>query len=106
MTAPPNQHKIWQHFQNAAPESFAAAKPRLDFLVQHIARRTSGRKPVVLNIGIGDGYFERQAKRRGWLVHSLDPDDQAVAKLAAEGIAAKVGRIEQLPHADASLDFV
>src|SRR5688572_14323417 len=102
MTAPADQHKIWQHFQNAAPESFAAARPRLEFLLKQIARRI-GRNPgvgagarrdgvaAVLNIGIGNGYFERQAKARGWTIHSLDPDEQAVARLAAEGIGAQVG---------------
>jgi SAM-dependent methyltransferase len=107
MTAPADQQKIWAHFQNAAPESFAAARPRLEFLLRQIARRTSGiEKPVVLNIGIGEGYFERQASRRGWQVESVDPDEQAVARLVAEGISARVGLIEQLPLADASVDFV
>src|SRR5688500_15472017 len=116
MSVPADQQKIWQHFQNAAPESFAAAKPRLDFLLRQVAKRVSRvdagvnrpahGPPRILNIGIGDGYFEQQAKARGWQIHSLDPAEQAVARLAAEGIAAQAGRIEQLPHADASLDFV
>ena len=106
MTASSDQHKIWRHFQNAAPESFAAAHPRLDFLIGQIARRATGRPPAVLNIGIGDGYFERQAKTRGWEVHSLDPDEQAVDRLKSEGIAANVGLIEKVPLSDESLDFV
>jgi SAM-dependent methyltransferase len=106
-THPPHdQGKIWQHFQNAAPESFAAAHPRLGFLIDQIARRARGRAPSVLNIGIGDGHFERQAKARGWKVHSLDPDEQAVQRLAGEGIAAEVGFIEKLPLSDESLEFV
>src|SRR5688572_26086360 len=72
-----DQRKIWQHFQNAAPESFVAAHPRLTFLIGQIARRSTHRVPSVLNIGIGDGFFERQAQSRGWKVHSLDPDEQA-----------------------------
>ena len=95
---PHDQHKIWHHFQNAAPESFAAAHPRLEFLIGQIGRRCGSRSPHVLNIGIGDGYFERQAKARGWEVHSLDPDEQAVERLKADGIAAQVGFIEKLPH--------
>lgn len=114
MSDPADQHKIWQHFQNAAPESFAAARPRLDFLIRQIGRRVGrdpgdgagAKRPAMLNIGIGDGHFERQAKARGWQIHSLDPDQEAVAKLAAEGIAAQVGRIEQLPHANDAVDFV
>lgn len=101
-----DQAKIWQHFQNAAPESFAAAHPRLEFLIGQIARRADGRAPAVLNIGIGDGHFERQAKARGWKVHSLDPDEQAVQRLVSEGIAAEVGFIERLPLGDDSLEFV
>lgn len=101
-----DQAKIWQHFQNAAPESFAAAHPRLDFLIGQIARRASGRAPSVLNIGIGDGYFERGAQARGWTVHSLDPDEQAVQRLATDGIAAQVGVVEKIPLADESVEFV
>jgi SAM-dependent methyltransferase len=100
-----DQHKIWHHFQNAAPESFAASHPRLKFLLGQIARRTGSRPPAVLSIGIGDGFFDRQAMARGWQVQSLDPDQQAVERLAAEGIAAQVGSIEKLPWANESLDF-
>jgi len=103
---PAGQQAIWRHFQNAAPEAFAPARPRLDWLLAQVARRAAGQRPGVLNIGLGDGYFEQQAQARGWQVHSLDPDAEAVARLAAEGIDARVGRIEQLPHAAESLDFV
>jgi SAM-dependent methyltransferase len=100
-----NQSLIWQHFQNAGHDSFAGAKPRLDFLLRLIERLAQG-TPAVLNIGAGDGYFERCAKSRGWTIHSLDPDAQAIARLQAQGIEAHVGTVEDLPLADASLDFV
>jgi SAM-dependent methyltransferase len=100
------QTRIWRHFQNAAPESFAAARPRLDWLLAEVARRASGNPPNVLNIGIGDGYFEKEAMARGWRIQSLDPDSEAVARLAAAGIDAQVGLIEQLPQKSESLDFV
>ena len=106
MAAHSDQRRIWQHFQNAAPESFAAAHPRLEFLLRQIERRAAGQKPAVLNIGIGDGYFERQALARGWQVYSLDPDATAVDRLKGEGIHAQVGFIEQVLLADKSLDFV
>ncbi len=96
----PDQQKIWKHFQNAAPESFAAAHPRLDFLIGQIAKRASGRAPHVLNIGIGDGHFERQAQARGWEIRSLDPDEEAVNRLAAAGISAQAGMIEKIPLGD------
>jgi SAM-dependent methyltransferase len=101
-----DQHKIWQHFQNAAPESFAASHPRLDWLVRQIARRARHPQPAVLNIGIGDGYFERQARERLWHVQSLDPDQQAVNRLRDGGITAHVGTIDRIPLGDKSLEFV
>jgi SAM-dependent methyltransferase len=109
MTAPRTLHDqqhIWRHFQNAAPESFAAARPRLDWLLGAVARRAANPRPSVLNIGIGDGYFEVQALARGWEIHSLDPDAEAVARLTAAGIAAQTGQIERSSHSSATLEFV
>ena len=101
-----SQAKIWSHFQNAAPESFSAARPRLEYLVQRIARLAGRSTPAVLNIGIGDGHFEHQANARGWKVYSVDPDQQAVARLSATGVKATVGKIEKLPLDNESVDFV
>jgi SAM-dependent methyltransferase len=103
---PASQEAIWRHFQNAAPQSFAASHPRLNWLLTEVQRRAAGTRPAVLNIGIGDGYFEQQAQARGWLIHSLDPDAEAVGRLSAAGIEARVGQIERLPHSAESLDFV
>jgi len=101
-----SQEKIWTHFQNTAPESFVAAHPRLEYLVRRIAKIAGNKTPDVLNIGIGDGHFELQALARGWQIHSVDPDNQAVARLAATGVKATVGIIEQLPLQAGSVDFV
>ena len=60
----------------------------------------------MLNIGLGNGYFEREAKRLGWDIVSLDPDSEALERIASEGIRAVCGRIEQLPFADECFDFV
>jgi SAM-dependent methyltransferase len=109
MTTPPatsSQMRIWQHFQNAAPDAFAAARPRLDWLLAQVARRTRGQSPAILNIGIGDGYFERQAQSRGWQIHALDPDPDAVARLVEAGIAAQVGQIQQIPLPSQSQEHV
>jgi SAM-dependent methyltransferase len=95
--APCGQEKIWTHFQNNAPESFDAARPRLDFLVKQIRKCCSLERPVVLNIGVGSGYFERQAVRQSWEVHSLDPDARALASLEAFDVQGHVGCIEQIP---------
>src|SRR5687767_12223502 len=53
---PAGQQAIWRHFQNATPEVFTAARPRLDWLLAQVQRRAAGGRPAVLNIGIGDGY--------------------------------------------------
>jgi 2-polyprenyl-3-methyl-5-hydroxy-6-metoxy-1,4-benzoquinol methylase len=99
------QGVIWKHFQNERQDSFAGSRPRLTFLIRQIAKRSSGR-PSVLNVGIGDGYFDRQAKLAGWKIESIDPDEQTVARLRAEGITAHVGSVEKLPQASGSMDFV
>lgn len=101
-----SQDKIWTHFQNAAVESFDAARPRLEFLVRDVARRVRVPSPAVLNIGIGNGHFERQAHDRGWQVHSLDPDPSAVHKLQGVGVQATVGYIERMPFANGQFDAV
>ena len=107
---PDDQSKIWAHAQNEAPESFAAAGPRLRFLVRQIARRAAAAnigRPVVLNVGVGDGRLERDAADRGWAVHSLDPVPESMAKLAADRpeIATHVGVLERVPLPDAAVDF-
>lgn len=111
-----SQEKIWKHFQNAAKESFELAHPRLDALVRKTARcisamakrssRTGASRPVVLNIGVGDGHYEKQAAARGWDVHSLDPDAEALGRLSTSGVTTHVGIIEKLPFDDASIDVV
>jgi SAM-dependent methyltransferase len=100
------QEKIWTHFQNNAPESFDAARPRLDFLIRQIRKRCSVERPVVLNVGVGSGYFERQAVQQPWEVHSLDPDAQALAKLEAWNVQGHVGFIQHIPLTDQSCHCV
>lgn len=92
-----DQTKIWSHFQNADPESFAAARPRLEFLARRIAQLTKEIRPAVLNIGIGDGHFEKAALQRGFEIYSLDPDAQATERIKGLGVQAHVGVIEQMP---------
>jgi SAM-dependent methyltransferase len=101
-----NQERIWKHFQNNAQESFEGAVPRLNYLVKHIGRLSRIAKPAVLDIGVGSGHFERQALARGWQAHALDPDGDALAKLAGEGIITHVGHVEKMPLESALVDFV
>lgn len=97
--------RIWAHYQNEQQEAFIASQPRLTFLIRQIAKRATG-VPRILNIGIGDGFFDRQAKLAGWNIESIDPDPQTVARMAATGIPAQVSGMERLPQATASMDFV
>jgi SAM-dependent methyltransferase len=101
-----NQERIWKHFQNDAPASFDAAVPRLNYLLKQIGHLSKHAKPTVLNIGVGSGYFERQALSSGWRVYALDPDGDTMARLAREGVAAHQGRIEKIPLESATFDFV
>jgi len=103
---PQGQERIWRHYQNVAPESFDAARPRLDFLVRQIARKTKSPRPRVLNIGIGSGHFERGCHQHGWTIHSLDPDAESCRRLAGEGIATHEGMIELMPVESGAFDFV
>ena len=101
-----SQDKIWSHFQNADPDSFAAAKPRLEYLVRVIEGKVKSARPKVLNVGVGSGHFEKVALARGFEVHSLDPDAQAIERLAAAGIQGHVGYVEQMTFADNHFDAV
>jgi SAM-dependent methyltransferase len=98
--------KIWDHFQNEGQETFAFSTPRFERLLEDIARKASVPRPVILNIGAGNGSFEELAWQRGWEVHALDPDARTVARLVEKKIHARQGFIEKLPYADAYFDFV
>ncbi len=99
-----DQERIWDYFQNEAPESFSGAVPRLRFLARKI------RPPArVLNIGVGAGTFEEIAIGLGLDVHSLDPNEQSIASLRDRlkmQDRAKVGYAEQIPFPDGYFDAV
>jgi SAM-dependent methyltransferase len=95
------QRKIWSHFQNRRPEAFSQAESRHRFL---LSRLPKGR---VLNIGIGDGGFERLASASSREVHSVDPDRETAARAARLGIShAVVGSIDALPFSDGCFEVV
>jgi SAM-dependent methyltransferase len=98
------QTRIWEYFQNEGAGSFRLAGPRL--------RYVAGLFPAgadVLDIGVGDGTFERLASARGVRVFVLDPDAQAIERARSElglGDRAKTGTIQTLPWPDATFDGV
>jgi SAM-dependent methyltransferase len=100
------QERIWAHFQNQCRESFDGAKPRMDYIIREITRKSIASVPRVLNIGVGNGYFEEAAKRVGWNIYSLDPDEMAIKRLSEIGVKAHKGYIEGIPFDDYSFDFV
>lgn len=101
------QERIWSHFQNRQSESFDAATPRLRKLIRWVCSDWKGNRPAnVLNIGIGNGFLERYAVERGFKVASLDPDTEAISRLAALGIDARVGYAEAMPFDGRTFDYV
>ena len=97
---------MWSYYQNKAQSVFDGSHARLDYLLRTVGRLVKTPRPVLLNIGIGDGHLERTAHEHGWLVHALDPSPESVAALVSSGIAAQTGRIEAMPFADGQFDCV
>jgi SAM-dependent methyltransferase len=103
-----DQHKIWQYFQNEAPEAFQQADGRIRFLARRLKRRKkAGAK--VLNVGTGNALFEELALQLGMDVYSLDPDEESIARLnnrpEMKG-QAKVGYLESIPFDDETFDAI
>ena len=104
-----DQRRIWHYFQNERPESFEGAAPRLDAVakvVARLARKQGWNRPAVLNIGIGNGYFEESIQRRGGISYSLDPDAGTVERLRQRNLNAEVGRIDAIPFASGMFNAV
>ncbi|HEX7722923.1 MAG TPA: class I SAM-dependent methyltransferase [Pyrinomonadaceae bacterium] len=103
-----NQDLIWRHFQNESPEVFQQGHGRIRFLVhQVVSRLNSG--SAVLNVGTGDGLFVELISQAGMDAHSVDPDEESIARLAAgtgtDG-RARVGSLDSIPFLDNSFDAV
>jgi SAM-dependent methyltransferase len=99
-----DQSRIWDYFQNEGADSFRGARPRLLYLAGLIAKGAD-----VLDIGVGDGTFERIAAARGLRVHVIDPDAKAIDRARTElglGDRAKIGIGSALPWPDGSFDAV
>jgi SAM-dependent methyltransferase len=94
------QKRIWDHFQNNAPHTFDGNYPRLRYLLGMVTNN----QERILNIGVGNGAFERLALEQGMRVCSLDPSSAAIDRLRAElrmGDRAKAGYSQNIPFPDA-----
>ena len=100
------QNRVWKHFQNISPETFEGARPRLDFILRAIYKKSKYFIPRVLNIGAGNGYLEESAQELGWDIYTLDPDEETINRLKEKGIKGHVGYIERMPFDDESFDFI
>jgi SAM-dependent methyltransferase len=101
-----DQTKIWAHFQNdeEAGNVFNNSLPRYQFIARQISSGTR-----VLNIGVGRGGLEAIMLKKGALVSSLDPDEEAIVKVREKyglGDRAKVGFSQSIPFADKQFDVV
>lgn len=99
-----DQDRIWVHYQGDGSAVFESCAPRLAWLVRRL-----GEPCRVLDVGVGDGTFERLALEVGHEVHALDPGEEAIASLRARlglGERAQTGRIESIPFPDAAFDAV
>ena len=98
------QSRIWDYFQNEGADSFRGARPRLAYLAGLVAPGAD-----VLDVGVGDGTFERLATARGLRVSVIDPDAKAIERARIElglGDRAKTGSGQALPWPDGSFDAV
>lgn len=101
-----DQRRIWSYYQNERPAHFREAVPRLRALFRMALRALGETTQACLNIGVGNGWIEMEAQRRGWSVASVDPDEKAQGRLAGTGIDARVGYIQDLPFGESSFDVV
>lgn len=97
-----NQDQIWDHYQNEAPHSFSGSDARISYLVNQIPKGAR-----CLNIGVGNGNFEKFAYQKGIDIHSLDPSTRSIENLQTLiEDKAKVGYSQAIPFGDGCFDVV
>ncbi|MCJ8345951.1 class I SAM-dependent methyltransferase [bacterium] len=98
------QDVIWDYYQNKREETFSENKGRLDYILDNIQKGK-----VVLNIGIGDGYFEKVAKEKV-KIYCLDPSEESInsliSSLSFTNLEAKMGFSTKIPFDNAFFDVV
>ena len=97
-----NQDKIWDYFQNEEIESFQGNIPRLSHVLKQFKANDK-----VLNIGVGNGYLEKLATKKGIDIHSLDPSEKSILRLKKYlQNKAKVGYSQEIPFENNYFDGV
>ena len=101
-----DQEKIWQYHQDPEKStSFDSNRGRLRYVATKILAHES-----VLNIGVGNAYLEEQLIQRGISVSTLDPDEEAIARLRKYFKVSenneKVGYSQEIPFGDQTFDVV
>lgn len=101
-----NQNAMWNYYQQEMPEViFGQNMSRLEFCAHKIQKRSAR----VLNIGVGNGFFEEVASNLGMDVHTLDPDEHSIQALQQRlqlGAKAKVGYCQAIPFDTQYFDAV
>lgn len=110
------QEKIWDYFQNEGEEHFWGSRGRQKFIIKRIlnlSKNKGNKTPKVLDIGVGDGFFELFANRNGLDIYALDPNERSIAGIKKmlsniNNIDNKfvVGYGQKIPFPDNYFDFV
>lgn len=99
------QKKLWDYFQGEGSQAFDGNYPRLRYLLTILTPY----EKKILNIGVGNGAFERLAIKQKKDIYSLDPSEIAIEKLISElqmKNKAYVGFSQNIPFPDAFFDAV
>ncbi|NLI09598.1 MAG: class I SAM-dependent methyltransferase [Elusimicrobia bacterium] len=100
------QDNLWENYQTDFDllKTFKSSK-RYDFILSQIKGGSS-----VLNIGIGEGYFEKKCLEKGINIFSIDPSEKSIERLKKElNISSdlfKNGKIENIPFDSKMFDYV
>jgi SAM-dependent methyltransferase len=100
------QDAIWTYYQNERAGDFQGARPRMAHIIYTIRGKKRKSDIRLLNIGAGNGDFEKMAASQGWDIYSADPDEGTVNRLKLMGIKAARMHIEEMVFQDKQFDFV
>lgn len=103
--------EFWNYQQTSLRNKFQLSYPRFQYLRKLTQRQK--RKGVMLDIGIGDGYFLSLMARRGFICFGMDLSNENILlteKIFKEkgvvGVTLKVGNINAMPFDDRAFEIV